>query len=127
MNIQSSLSDLSSDVTDISNIGILKENSIFRTLQKGTVNQTAGDTVGLQPTNTKTVAFHIPLTTLANLDKCSFENNLNISAVSNSRITDKEIILNNNEILAKVTFYASDFGGWGSVKIEGSWMIKELF
>ena len=121
LNIQSSLSDLSSDVTDISNIGILKSGSIYRSIQKGAINISFGISADTQET-TKTT--EIPISPLANLDKSNIT--LSNMKVDSFYILSYTVTLNNDKII--VTIKAQNpTGSYKTTKLTGNWRIDELY
>lgn len=125
LNIQSSVSKVQDGVDKFSNTGLMSNGSIYRAIQKGTINKTIDVPKSV---SNQAGTLSISLSTLKNIDKSSAE-------ISDFSISDSYgyvrgkftgVTIQSNQIIINYTVSNS----WNTTitgRISGSWKLKELW
>lgn len=124
LNVQSDLDVLQGDVDAIQSIPILNQNSVLRTAQKGSANQT----ITIKPGEQKTISFSIPISPIQDLGKAFLENNLNVTANQSSlKVSNHSIQITGSAILYTCYVYYDFSSLNASVVLSGDWRVYEFY
>lgn len=124
--ISSDVDSISSDVDFVSNVGMIKNNSVFRNVQKGQISQTVYEY------GSKDISINVSIAPVANVDKCivTLENMKSEILEGSASIEFNGYTLTNGSNLFYINVKITNRYSSGSscrVKLTGSWKIMEYY
>lgn len=133
LNIQSNVTILQNEVTNLKNIPMIANQSAIRTSSKGTVNQTVNVAMSGYTNVTGTGTANISISPVANLSKAWFEHEIvgTVSGMYGSvcKISNLTAVLYQNYI--QVTFTVTGSYGFDgdscTVKLSGNYQVIEFY
>lgn len=137
LNIQSNVTILQNDVTNLKNIPMIANQSAVRTSQKGTANKTV--TIPQMSEDNQSYATYttdIPITTIANASKCWMYHSIEVTASGSSsglpggssylRIRNVSVTLYTTYI--RVSFEAMNMSRYSmTASVYGDWQLIEFY
>lgn len=133
LNIQSNVTILQNDVTNLKNIPMIANQSAVRTSQKGTANQSVS--VSTQYDSNMNFAYgsysvNIPITAIANASKCWLDHDITVSA---SGMASTYLRIRNVSVTLYTTYIRVSFEAMCmadrtlSASVYGDWQLIEFY
>lgn len=123
LNIQSNVTILQNDVTNLKNIPMIANQSAVRSSSKGTVNKTESYPANYSNAN---AYYDIPITPVANPAKCWLDHNIDITVSGYLRISNFSVNVYSTYI--RVSYSVNNMASMsGSATIYGDYQVIEFY